>query len=148
VTWTLTGTNPWSIVQSAPLTFSYGAGGSFLKGNLELLSLTETGRISQFDTTLVLDVTDLTGSPAHPFSPPGAVAQLGSLGARRRLSARLSGGPYRVRLESVGPYRWHPHPPWHPRAVPGPAPEPTSMLLLGSGLLVLGTFVRRRRQRG
>jgi len=152
---TLTGANTGSIRQSVPLTFSDGAGGSMLEGNLELLSPTETGRNGQLYPSLVLDLAQPSGSGANIFSPPGAVAQLESFGAGQQSGTTLSGGEdYSVKLDFVGNHPWHPDDPWHPNPLPlsvdppASAPEPASMLLIGSGLVVLGSLVRRGQRKG
>jgi len=138
ITGTLTSSNAtsatWNISQSNPLKFSFGTGGSLLTGNLELVSLQVTGASSKTgntDTTLVVDMTNLGGSLAHLFSSGGAVVQLtfhftgtalslDSLASNSKMNATFAGGELFQ------------------------TPEPTSMLLVGSGLLMLGVMVRRR----
>jgi hypothetical protein len=144
----LTEVNTGSIVQSAQPTFSSGLGGSLLEGNLELLSLTGTGKTGLFDTTLVLDLANLSGSSASLFTPPVAAAQLGVVGAGRQMRAALSTRDFCPVALRFMDHHHQPHRPlpYHPSCCPYHAPEPTSMLLLGSGLLVLGTLVRRHRR--
>jgi hypothetical protein len=142
-----TDANTWSMVQSTQPTSSYGLGGSLLEGNLELLSLTGTGKTGQFDTTLVLDLPNVSASPAPLFTPPVAAARLGVFGAGRQMRAALSAREfYPVALRFIKFGKPHPPLPYHPHPCPGLAPEPTSMLLLGSGLIVLGALVRRHRR--
>lgn len=133
---------------SGPPTFGNDAGGSLLKGNLELLSLTETRGTGQFDTTMVLDVRKLDGSLDHAFSPSGAVVQAGCPRAEQPLMTTLSGCEFHpVTLQFIGSRPWRPFDPWYPQPLhdsPDPTPEPASILLVGSGLMMLGGLVRRR----
>jgi hypothetical protein len=134
---TLTSSSPtqasWSVTQSAPLSFSYGPSGSLLAGNLQLVNLSVSGLTGNFDTTLTVNLTSLTGSLASSFTSAGGVVTLtlqfpssalalDSLASGATLSALLSSG------EIIQ------------------TPEPVSMLLVGSGLLSLGALVRRRRK--
>jgi len=136
ITGTLTSSSPtkasWSITQNKPLTFSYGAGGSLLKGSLELVNLTVTGKTGNFDTTLVVDLTGLSGSLAHFFSPVGGIVQLTLQFGIPALDLVSLGKGYQVRAYLSGEVIQ--------------TPEPVSMLLVGSGLLTLGALVRRRRK--
>jgi hypothetical protein len=127
----------WSITQSAPLKFSYGTGGSLLTGNLELVNLSVSGKTGNFDTTLEVDLTDLGGSLAPLFS---------SVGAKVQLTIQYKGsGTLLAALEGLGTGTLSTG-----LALSGGeilrTPEPASMLLVGAGLLVLGTLFRRRRR--
>jgi hypothetical protein len=137
VTGTKTGANTWSITQNNPLLFSLGTGGSLLTGNLELVNLAITGKTGQFDTTLVVDLTNLSGSLASLITSAGGEAQL---------TIRYSGsGDFLTALESLGSGQTL------STALDGGKicanPEPASMFLVGTGLVMLGGLVHRRRRK-
>ena len=128
VTGTSTGADSWAIGQSSPFAFNYGAG--LLTGNLQLLDITQISNVGVTNTALVANLSNLDGSLASNFTPAGGIlsitidlstaASLASLGKGATETARISSGEL------------------------FPTPEPGTLALLGSGILALGGYVRRK----
>ena len=130
-----TGSNVWNITQSGALDFSFGTGGSLLTGTLQLVDLTQTGATGSFNDDLTVNLAITGGSVASILGPSailditidfaktkGVAGVLGNLTSGQTLKANISDGELT------------------------PTAEPVSMVLVGSGLLLLGGFVRRRRR--
>jgi len=130
-----TGSNVWNITQSGALDFSFGTGGSLLTGTLQLVDLTQTGATGSFNDDLTVNLAITGGSLASILGPSailditidfaktkGVAGVLGNLTSGQTLKANISDGELT------------------------PTAEPVSMVLVGSGLLLLGGFVRRRRR--
>ncbi len=125
----------WTISQSAPILFSYGAGGSLLSGDLDLLSFQETPGSKQgtFNYQELANLTVTGGSLAGlfgsggiadvliTFSSSGNVMSL--LGTTKSMSGRVSSG----------------------ELLPTPEPSAFAIFLLGSVMLLIGSLLRRRK---
>ena len=133
ITGTLTapGSDLWNIVQTGSLLFSYGAGGSLLTGNLQLVDLSQTGSIGTFNDTLVANLVITGGTLASVFTPSGILQLVIDLPSGVNLSTLISGQLEYGYVSSGSIY---------------PTPEPASMLLVGSGLVGLGYLARRRKK--
>ena len=127
------GSNVWNITQSGALDFSFGTGGSLLTGTLQLVSLAETGKTGTFNEDLTANIVVTGGSLASILGPEAVLSitvdfaskdklRLGTLTSGQTVAAKISDGELT------------------------PTAEPVSMVLVGSGLLLLGGFVRRRRK--
>jgi PEP-CTERM motif len=137
ITLTNVNTFEWTVAQSAPLTFSFcstvdcgGAGNvTYLTGTLELVDLLQGGNIGSYNYTGNANLTVTGGTLA--FTPQG----IANINLQFKSLTDLS-----LLLDTTG-------------SVPGvsisggtidPTPEPSTMLLFGSGLLLAGAIIRRR----
>jgi len=121
----------WNISQSGSLSFLYGTVGlPLLTGNLQLVSLVQSGQIGTFNDSLAANLAITGGSLATALTTNAILSitidftsatSLATLGHGSTLGARISSGEL------------------------FPAPEPVSMVLVGSGLILLGGLVRLRR---
>jgi len=132
ITGTSIGADKWSIGQSGGLSFSYAPSGTpLLTGSLQLVDLSQSGSLGNFDYTVVANLTNLGGSLSSDFTAAGAVVDITILFASATDLASLgSGGTLAAGISSGEIFQ---------------TPEPVSMVLVGSGLLMLGGLVRRRR---
>jgi len=104
-----------------------------LTGTLQLVSLAETGKTGTFNEDLTANIVVTGGSLASILGPEAVLSitvdfaskdklRLGTLTSGQTVAAKISDGELT------------------------PTAEPVSMVLVGSGLLLLGGFVRRRRK--
>jgi hypothetical protein len=132
VTGTWVSSNTWNITQNGSLGFTYGPG--LLTGNLTLVSLTQTGITGEFNDQLLANVTITGGSLfASNTFPNNAQAELIIVFSSSQSLQTLSQGDT-LDASFLGGF-----------IDPAPTGEPASMILVGSGLLLLGGVVRRRR---
>ncbi len=125
----------WSVSQTAPILFSYGTGGSLLTGDLNLLSF-EQAPGSHSGTLNYNGVADLTitgGSLAGSFSGSGGILTvdlimhanknvMSLLGTTKTVGGSITGG----------------------QLLPTPEPSAAAIFLLGAGMLLAGSLLRRR----
>ena len=133
VTGTWVSANTWSITQNGGLGFTYGPG--LLTGNLQLVSLTQTGISGEFNDELLANLTITGGSLfTSNIFPNNAQAELVILFSSTQSLQTLPNGNT-LDASFLGGF-----------IDPAPTGEPASMILVGSGLLLLGGLVRRRRR--
>jgi hypothetical protein len=132
VTGTYLGSDSWSIAQSGPLAFCYGGCGAsaLLTGNLQLVSLAQTKSTGTFNESLSANLTSLGGSLASLFGTAGVLSITIDFATPTDLATLPPGGTLGANVSSGELF---------------PSPEPASMVLVGSGLILLGGLVRRRR---
>jgi hypothetical protein len=138
---TITGTETapssdvWNITQSGALDFSFGTGGSLLTGTLELVSLVETSKTGTINEALTANIVVTGGSLASAVGSDAVLSITVDFASKAKLSlgTLTSGQTVAAKISDGG-------------IDPPPTPEPGSMVLVGSGLLTLGGFVRRRRK--
>jgi len=125
----------WSVSETAPILFSYGKGGSLLTGDLNLLNFVEAPGTTQgmFNYSASTNLVVTGGSLASVFTSSHGVLDVvlqfhngknieSLLGNFKVLGTHIGGGEILT------------------------TPEPTSLLLIGSGLFVVGTFLRFRKK--
>jgi hypothetical protein len=136
---TLTNVNPaeWTVAQSAPLTFSFcstldcaGLGNvTYLTGNLKLVDLLQGGNSGTFNYTGNANLTVTGGTLA--FTSQGIadlnITFLSVTNLTLLLGTTNSDGGVKISSGTIDP-----------------TPEPSSMLLFGTGFLLIGGILRRR----
>ena len=133
ITGTYLGSDTWSIAQSGSLAFCYGGCGAagLLTGNLQLISLAQTSSTGTFNESLAANLTGLGGSLASLLGGGAVLSITIDFSTPTDLSSLPPGATLGARISSGELYS---------------TPEPASMVLVGSGLILLGGFVRRRRR--
>lgn len=138
ITITSTGGGNFSVAQNGnhPIAFQFNAaadmtGTNFLSGNLQLVSLQQTANTltGSFNENLVANLTNLTGSLASLFGPAGAIGRINIEFTSSVDLATLGAGGATAYISASDIT---------------PTPEPSSIALLGSGLLAVGGYLRRR----
>lgn len=126
-----TSTGNWDAVGTLAFAYNSAAdlvsGTNFLTGTLSLINLTQSGATGTFNTNLVANLTITDGSLMSVFTAAGGIATVTITLPISSLST-LVGSTTATTVTGVI----------------FPTPEPGSMILLGSGLLAVGGFLRRR----
>jgi PEP-CTERM motif len=124
-------------ISSTAVNFSYGAGGSLLSGTMTLHDLQQTtsGKTGVFNEALVVNLTNLSGSLTPYFTTGQGVAQLTIHFTSNASLFTLASGQHLLADLSTG------------SVVPALLPEPSSLALLGSGLVGLGLWFKLRLSR-
>lgn len=121
----------FTVTQGGPIAFSYGTlpgGSDLLTGDLQLVSIGQTGSVGVFNQNLTANLTNLGGSLASAFGPPGGVFDI---------TIRIASGVDLSTLEGSATANIS-------SGELTPTPEPASLALLGGGLLSVGGFMRRK----
>jgi len=136
-----TPTNDWNVTQSAPLTFCFssaaGCGGTvYLQGNLQLVSFDQSsgGNTGTFNPNHTPDLILTGGTLESIFGPNPVMDLVVNFGGSPQLLTTLLNNTDKVNGVNVS----------SGEIDPNPTPEPATIALVGSGLLTLGTALRRR----
>ena len=133
MTVTNNGSNTFSVSGPA-MTFMLGTGGSLLTGDLSLLNLLQAGKAGVFNYTGNANLAITSGSLASMFTSAGGVLDLTlKFRSNKQLSSIFGTSGSLIGRISTGELIT--------------TPEPSSMLLLGSGLVALGGVLRSRIRR-
>jgi hypothetical protein len=135
------GAGTWSVSQSTALTFSFcsttdcaGVGNvTYLKGDLQLVNLVQTpgGETGTFNYTGTENLTMLSGTEASTFGSGGILTLDLQFSSTQNIESLL-GNTNKIKNVRIG------------TGTVDPTPEPSSMLLFGSGFLAFGAMLRRR----
>jgi hypothetical protein len=134
-TLTVTKTSPTTFNVTGPaMTFMLGAGGSLLTGDLSLLNLLQAGKSGTFNYTGSANLALTSGSLMSHFTSAGGILDLTlKFKSKKQLSSIFGTSNSLIGRISTGELV--------------PTPEPSSMLLFGSGLLALVGVLRSRIRR-
>jgi hypothetical protein len=131
----------WTASQTGPLTFSFcsnagchGVGNVvYLSGDLQLVNLSQTpgAKTGTFNYTGVENLTDLTGTLASSFGSGGILSLNLQFASSKNIETLLN-DTNTIKGVRIG------------SGTVDPTPEPSSMLLFGSGFLAFGAILRRR----
>ena len=131
----------WTASQTGPLTFSFcsttachGVGNVvYLSGDLQLVNLVQTpgANTGTFNYTGTENLTDLTGTLASSFGSGGILSLNLQFASRKNIETLLN-DTNKITGVRIG------------SGTVDPTPEPSSMLLFGSGFLAFGAILRRR----
>jgi PEP-CTERM motif len=133
----------WSVGQTAPLTFSFCSNAdckgvtnvTYLSGDLQLVDIVQSpgAKTGQFNYTGTENLTMLTGTEASTFGSSGGVLMLNLIfSSKVNLESLLNSDTATIKGVKIG------------SGTVAPTPEPSSMLLFGSGFLAFGAILRRR----
>ena len=132
------GGGSWNISGSAlgfsicPTKSGCGAATALLTGNLQLVSLQQDGKSGTFNYNATADLTITGGKYASLITNGEAIVQISiDLPSGVSLASLKSGQTENGRISS---------------GEINPTPEPASMVLVGSGLILLGGLLRRARR--
>jgi hypothetical protein len=131
----------WTVGQSAPLTFSFcsnidckGASNvTYLTGELQLENIVQTpgAKVGTFNYTSSDNLTDLSGTLASSFGSSGVLGLNLQFSSNKNIETLLDNDK-KISGVRIG------------SGTVDPTPEPSSMLLFGSGFLAFGAILRRR----
>jgi PEP-CTERM motif len=129
----------WTVSQSAPLTFCFSqdagcTGTVYLEGNLQLLNMLNAGTTGAFNYNSTGNLTDLTGLVGLTSEFPGGTGVVNLNFSTHNMPTL--GSLLGTTSSKFGTINF---------LTVSTTPEPTSMLLFGSGLLALGAILRRRK---
>lgn len=119
----------WNFAQTSNVGFAYGTGGSFLTGTLQLVNLAQA---PGFNIAVANADLTVTGGSLSSLLQKGLVDVTIRFGAKSNLESMLGTTGHLNGKVSSGELV--------------PTPEPSSMLLLGTGLLAAGSMLRLRRR--
>ena len=115
----------WDFAQSSKIGFGYGPGGSLLTGTLQLVNLSQT---PGFNLAVANADLTVTGGSLASVLQAGLIDVTIRFGCKTNLESMLGTNGHLNGKISSGELV--------------PTPEPSSMLLLGSGLLAAGSMLR------
>jgi hypothetical protein len=131
----------WTVGQSAPLTFSFcsnvdckGVGNVvYLSGDLQLVNIVQTpgAKTGTFNYTSSDNLSMLTGTEASTFGSSGILTLNLQFSSTKNIESLLD-STSKIKDVRIG------------SGSVDSTPEPSSMLLFGSGFLAIGAFLRRR----
>ena len=124
----------WSVSDTSPVYFSYGIGGALLNGTINLVNMFQWGG-NYFSTSGGTMTTDpkTGGSLAQNYGQTGAISWTVDLGGSIDLGTLLGSAGFGHIVQG--------------QAIMGelnPTPDPPTLILIGSGLVLGGGFMRRR----
>jgi len=126
----------WKVSESAPMLFELGKNGSLLTGDLNLLTLQNKpgSKSGEFDVNGVADLTITGGSLADDFTKAGGVLQVSVVFySTTNIMSLLGTGNHKYGTMGGGVL------------TPTPEPNTVAIFLVGSGILLIGTIMKRKR---
>jgi len=125
--------NQWNVLQTSNTIFNYGTNGSLLSGFLDLLNFQQNpgSKGGEFNYTGNANLTITGGSLASAFSSSNGVLDLTVFFRSTTNLESLLGGSAKIGSQIAS-------------GSVLPSPEPSSILMLGSGLMLAGGMLRSK----